>query len=201
MYYTYPIPGLKTASVTIYSNGQTMTANCGNVNVGGYYSGVIPVVTGSNNSGLDVACYADPSTVRVNQPVTWRAEVTGGVGSYTYTWTGSDGLGGTDSTAIKYYSSTGDKSAIVSVKSADGKTATRACSTSVTVRSASAAAPTQPVQQPVQQVQPNTNQNPNGLSAAALFSLKNVPWGWVAILIILVLFATVVYLIFNRPKI
>jgi Mg2+ and Co2+ transporter CorA len=31
--------------------------------------------------------------------------------------------------------------------------------------------------------------------------LKNVPWGWVAILIILVLFATVVYLIFNRPKI
>jgi hypothetical protein len=67
--------------------------------------------------------------------------------------------------------------------------------------SAAAAAPTQPVQQPVQQVQPNTNQNPNGLSAAALFSLKNVPWGWVAILIILVLFATVVYLIFNRPKI
>jgi hypothetical protein len=201
MYYTYPIPGLKTASVTIYSNGQTMTANCGNVNVGGYYGGVIPVVTGSNNSGLDVACYADPSTVRVNQPVTWRAEVTGGVGSYTYTWTGSDGLGGTDSTAIKYYTSTGDKSAIVSVKSADGKTATRACSTSVTVRSATAAAPTQPVQQPVQQVQPNTNQNSNGLSAAALFSLKNVPWGWVAILIILVLFATVVYLIFNRPKI
>ncbi len=201
VYYTYSNPGAKTANVTVYStNGQTATINCGTVNVAGYY-GAVPVVVGSTNAGLDVACYSDPSNVRVNQPVTWRAEVTGGVAPYTYTWTGADGLSGSENTVLKYYASTGDKSAIISIKSADGKTATRACSTSVTVRSASATAPVQQTQQPSSQVQPNTNQNSNGLSAAALFSLKNVPWGWVAILIILVLFATVVYLIFNRPKI
>lgn len=200
VYYTYANPGIKSATVTVYStNGQSVTQTCGTTNVGGYYQS--PVVIGNNNTGLDVACYADPTSVRVNQPVTWRAEVTGGLAPYTYTWTGSDGISGTDSTVLKYYASTGDKSAVVSIKSADGKTATRACSTSVSVRSATNTN-VQPVREPVrqpEQVQPN--ENANGLSAAALFSLKNVPWGWVAILIILILFATVVYLIFNRPKI
>ncbi len=201
VYYSYANPGPKTATVTVYStNGQSVTQTCGTTNVGGYYNG--SVITGSNNSGLDVACYADPTSVRVNQPVTWRAEVTGGAAPYTYTWTGSDGVSGTDSTVLKYYASTGDKSAIVSVKSADGKTATRACTTSVTVRGATNTT-VQPVREPVRtpEVQPTQNQTNEGLSASALFSLKNVPWGWVAILIIFVLFATVVYLIFNRPKI
>ena len=93
----------------------------------------------------------------------------------------------------------GEKSAIVTIRSADGKTATRACSTSLTVRgAATVATPKPPVKQPVVEAPKpqDTDQ-----SAAALFSLKNVPWGWVAILVILVLFATVVYLIFNRPKI
>jgi hypothetical protein len=203
MYYIYSNPGVKTASVTVYSNGQSVTQSCGTFNVAGYYgqyNQVVPVYTGiiNTNSGLDVACYVDPTTARINQPVTWRAEATAGVAPYTYSWSGSDSLSGSDSSNIKYYSTTGDKSAIVTIKSADGRTATRACSTSVTVRSASVAAPVQPAPQ---QVQPAPTQNNNGLSAAALFSLKNVPWGWVAILIILVLFATVVYLIFNRPKI
>jgi hypothetical protein len=204
VYYTYQTTGPKTASVTVYStNGQSMTQNCGTTNIGGYYAQAVPVYTGvayNNNNGLDVACYVDPTTARVNQPVTWRAEVTGGAAPYTYSWSGSDSLSGSDSSTIKYYSTTGDKSAIVTVKSADGRTATRACSTTATVRSASVAAPVRTVTPPVQ-VQPTQTQSNNGLSAAALFSLKNVPWGWVAILIILVLFATVVYLIFNRPKI
>lgn len=207
MYYIYSTPGVKTASVTVYSNGQSITQSCGTYNVGGgyynQYSQVVPVYTGTvnTNSGLDAACYVDPTTARVNQPVTWRAEVTGGIAPYTYSWSGSDNLSGSDSANIKYYSTTGDKSAIVTIKSADGRTATRACSMTATIRSASAAAPQ--VQQPAPQVQQPApaQQNSQGLSAAALFSLKNVPWGWVAILIILVLFATVVYLIFNRPKI
>ena len=41
----------------------------------------------------------------------------------------------------------------------------------------------------------------NAQSASSVFSLSNVPWGWVAVIIILVLFATVMYLLFNRPKI
>lgn len=207
-YYTYPNPGLKYAYVTVYSNGQSVSQNCGTINVGNYVYGTAYNSYNYNtninsNNGLDVACYVDPTTARINQPVTWRAEVTGGIAPYTYSWTGSDNLSGTDNVAIKYYSTTGNKSGLVTIKSADGRTATRACSTALTVRSATVApttpaAPVQPVVQPAPQPQ---QQQENGLSAAALFSLKNVPWGWVAILIILVLFATVAYLLFNRPKI
>lgn len=194
VYYTYPNPGVKYASVTVYSNGQSVTQNCGSANVGGYYyGGTTYIQNQNNNSGLDIACYSDPRTVTVNQPATWITEVTGGIAPYTYTWSGTNDLSGNTSSVIKYYGTTGSKSAIVTVRSADGRSETRACSTSVTVRSASAPAPT--VQAPAP-VQPD-----NSLSAAALFSLKNVPWGWVAILIILVLFGTVIYLIYNRPKI
>ncbi len=202
VYYTYSVPGPKTATVTVYSNGQSISQSCGFSNVGGYYNVATPVYTVSNNSGLDVACYVDPTTARINQPVTWRAEVTGGAAPYTYSWTGSDSLSGSENSVIKYYGTTGDKSAIVTIKSADGKTATRACSTSATIRSASSqVAPVKPAPPaPVQVQSPQTPDN-DGISAAALFSLKNVPWGWVAIIIILILFATVVYLIFNRPKI
>ncbi len=37
--------------------------------------------------------------------------------------------------------------------------------------------------------------------AASFFSLASIAWGWVALLIILVLFITVIYLIMNRHKI
>ena len=191
--FAYNSPGQKTATVTVTSGGQTVTATCLNsVNIGGYQNGY----PGTNN-GLDIGCFADPASAAVNQPVTWSAEASGGLAPYTYSWTGSDGLSGTQATVIKYYGTAGDKSAIVSVTSADGKTGTRSCTNSLSVHSAyRAPAPVQPAPQ----VQPQQNQD-NGLSAAALFSLKNVPWGWVAILVILVLFATVMYLLFNRTKI
>lgn len=206
VYRTYPYAGLKTASVTVYSNGQSMTQYCGSVNVGGYVYGTAYNSYNYNsninsNNGLDVACYVDPTSARINQPVTWRAEVTGGIAPYTYSWTGSNGVSGSDSSLIKYYDTVGEKNAIVTIRSADGKTATRACTTALTVRGTSTVAPAAPAR-PVQPViQPTNDQNNDSLSAATLFSLKNVPWGWVAILVILVLFATVVYLIFNRQKI
>ncbi len=200
---TYNNPGYKTATVTVYSNGQTTTQACStSVNVTGYNYNYQSTyynynnVYGSNNSGLNIGCYSDPQTASINQPITWSVEVTGGVGPYTYSWSGTDGLSGTGVSAIKYYNSYGEKSAIVSVTSADGKTGTRACSNTLNVRR-----PGGVVTQPAPtQVVPVQNQN-NGQSAAAFFSLQNIPWGWVAILIILVLFATIMYLIFNRPKI
>jgi ribosomal protein S28E/S33 len=192
-YRSYNNPGIKYASVTVWSDGQSVTQSCsGSVNVGGYYynTGV------TNNAGLDIACYSDPRTVTVNQPATWITEVTGGVAPYTYTWSGTDDLSGSGSSVIKYYGTTGNKTAVINVKSADGRSESRACSTSITVRSTSTGGGT---------VAPtnvdNDEDSDNGLSAAALFSLKNVPWGWVAILVILVLFGTIVYLIYNRPKI
>jgi hypothetical protein len=191
----YTNPGVKYATVTVYSNGQSITQACSTATVGGSYY-VQPIPVNTNNSGLDIACYSNPRTVTVNQPANWITEVTGGVGPYTYTWSGSDDLSGNTSSVSKYYSTAGNKSAIISVRSTDGRSETRACSTSVTVRSASTGGTTvEPAPAPTQ------DDSNNGLSAAALFSLKNVPWGWVAILIILVLFGTVIYLLFNKPKI
>ncbi len=151
-----------------------------------------PTYVSSNASGLQVGCYSDPSDARINQPVVWNVEVTGGAAPYTYSWTGSDGLTGTGATIIKYYESSGAKNAIVSVTSADGRSTTWACSNTVVVRGSGAAAPrTTPVVVPATPV----------LGASALFSLNNIPWGWVALLVILVLFATVMYLLFNKTKI
>ena len=193
---SYSNPGIKYASVTVWSGGQTVTQSCTNsVNVGGYYTTGYQYPVYNNNSGLDIACYSDPRTVSINQPATWITEVTGGIAPYTYTWSGTDDLSGNTSSVIKYYGTSGNKTAIITVKSADGRSETRACSTSITVRGAGSTTPAPTVDNG------NDDESDSGLSAAALFSLKNVPWGWVAILIILVLFGTVVYLLFNRPKI
>jgi hypothetical protein len=217
-YMAYYNPGTKTASVTVYSGGQSITVNCGSsvmVYSQQYYyqqppqTYVQPIVQpvyvgGNNNSGLDTGCFADPMNASINQPVTWSVEVTGGAAPYTYSWTGTDGLSGSSQSALMYYTSAGSKSAVVTVTSADGRTSTRACSNSITIHRRETGGnvePVQvqpPVQQPVQQPQDNQQ---GSLGAAALFSLNNVPWGWVAILVILVLFCTVMYLLFNRPKI
>lgn len=200
VYQRYNIPGPKYASVTVTSNGQSITQGCSNtVSVSAPIQPIYqtPVVVSSNNNSLDVGCFADPSTSRINQPVTWNVEVRGGLAPYVYSWTGSDGLNGSQSSIIKYYSSAGEKSAIVTVTSADGKNVTRACTNTASVRSNTVATRPASVQAKIQ----NPANNNNGLSASALFSLQNIPWGWIAILIILVLFATVMYLIFNREKI
>ncbi len=202
-YYNYQYPGYKTASVTVYSNGQTYTQGCSNgVSVSApivYAQPVpVPVYRSSNYNGLDVGCYADPSTASVNQPVTWNVEVTGGAGPYSYSWTGTDGLTGSAASIIKYYSSAGSKNAVVTVTSADGRNAVHACSNTVTVKSKAAPAP-----KPVVQTVPTPPQplQANPLPAASFFSLAYIPWGWVSVLVILVLLGAVLYLIFNKSKI
>ena len=215
---TYNTPGYKTATVTVTGNGQTVTQTCSNsVNVSGYNYGYgygyqnsyytntytnTNTLINTNNNGLNIGCYSDPNNASINQPITWTVEVTGGVGPYTYSWSGTDGISGSSETLIKYYSTSGEKNAVVSVSSADGKTGTRACSNTVNVRRpAGSTTVTAPVKTtPTTSTETKTTTDTNQ-SAAALFSLEHVPWGWIALLIILVLFATVLYLIFNRPKI
>ena len=227
IYDTYYYSGLKTAMVTVYSGGQSQSVNCSNsVSVYDMYAYQQPVyqqpVTYVQptiaynqpvNANLDIGCYADPTTAVANQPVTWSAEATGGQSPYTYSWSGSDGLSGSGSSITKYYSTSGDKSALVTVTSADGKTGTHACSNSLAVRNTSsqyAYAPRPAASQTTTQTTTTTTQpgqqqqatvTNTGQSAAAAFSLSGIPWGWVAVLVILILFATVIYLLFNRPKI
>ena len=251
--FTYNTIGTKSAYVIVTSNGQTTTSYCTNAvtiaanynynnNYSNNYGVTYPttyVVNQSNTANtLDIGCYVDPSSsVSINQPVTWSTEVTGGAAPYTYSWTGSDNLTGTQSSVIKYYSTSGSKNAIVTVTSADGKTGTRACSNAVAVRAAAGATvarntgttvaattgtrtvttittATTPASSNVSTQTTGTNgtngtnatanqngQNGSPLSASSIFSFDNVPWGWIAVLIILVLFGTVMYLLFNRQKI
>lgn len=198
---TYYDDGDKYARVVVRSGGRSVTERCDDevtiddrrYNNNTNYNQVVMYPTQTNT--LDIGCFADPASIRVNQPSTWTAEVVGGYGPYNYSWSGTDGMSGNQSSVVKYYSTTGDKSAVVTVTSADGKTGSRSCTNTVTVRSASQTTTPAPTK-----VTPATDDD-GGLSASALFSLKNVPWGWVAILVILVLFATVMYLLFNRTKI
>jgi hypothetical protein len=192
----YGTPGVKYASVTVYSsnNGQSVTQNCsGSVTVGvqngQYYN------NGNNTGNLQIACFADKNSARLGTSVTWAVEVTGGDGAnYNYSWSGSDGLSGSQSTAVTSYGTTGTKNATVAITSG-GYTASKLCGNSVYVTSGQTYTGGTTV------VTPPQNQNDDsGFSAASLFSLKNVPWGWVAILVILVLFSMVMYLLFTRRE-
>ena len=63
------------------------------------------------------SCSAAPSPVTVLQPVSWTSSATGGTGSYTYAWSGTDSLSGTASSLTKSYSTLGEKFATLSVTS------------------------------------------------------------------------------------
>jgi len=218
VYFNYNRPGVKYATVTVYSNGQYVTQGCNTVEVSYPYYNAYPVYQpvvvqqpvvyqtsyAVQNYDLDIGCFVDPTNAKVNQPVTWNAEVTGGVGPYRYSWSGSEGLSGAASSVIKFYDTPGTKSAIVTVTSADGRTGTRACSSALTVASAykaPAKAVVKATPAPTVQAQATSAAEASNVAAVSLFSLSNVPWGWVAVLVILVLFFTVLYLLFNRTKI
>ena len=46
---------------------------------------------------LNVTCYPSNSSIYQNGAITWYASVSGGNGSYSYTWSGTDGLAGSGS--------------------------------------------------------------------------------------------------------
>ena len=176
------------------SNGQSVTAQCTNtVTIGNGYN-----TTENTNGGLTVGCAADVATARIGQPVTWSVEAVGGNGNYTYAWSGTDGLAGSQTSVATTYESTGSKQAVVIVTSSSGQTASKSC-TPISVIGNGGGAGNGSGNTTVTPSNPNTNNS--GLSAASLFSLANIPWGWVAVLIILVLFGTVMYMLFNKNKI
>lgn len=83
-------------------------------------------------SALAGSCSPSPSSTYTTRSVTWTASMTGGSGSYTYSWSGSDSLSGSNSTVSKTYSSAGTKTASVYVVSGS-QSATISCSPSATI--------------------------------------------------------------------
>ncbi len=146
-----------------------------------------------NTPSLTVTCAVDPSTSLVNQPVTWTAGVTGGVAPYTYSWSGSGGLTGSQNSVTKNYSSVGNMSAVVIVTSADGLTSTHSCDNTLTVRGNRATFVPQQ-RAPAQTTTTTNNQN------AAAAGLSGVSWLWLALIIILLLIVTIIYLATTGEK-
>ncbi len=100
----YPLTGTKNALVTVTSGDKTKSASCSAV----VSEGVTPLV---------VSCSPSSSSIRKNSSVYWNSTVTGGKGSYLYSWSGTDGLSGSGSNVYKSYSYTGTKTATVTVYS------------------------------------------------------------------------------------
>jgi hypothetical protein len=73
-----------------------------------------------------VSCSVSPSSTTVNQPITFSAKASGGIGSYLYSW--SDACVGTSATCSDSFDVTGKKIATVKITSGS-QTASANCST------------------------------------------------------------------------
>jgi hypothetical protein len=103
---TYSTTGAKTAQVAVTSGGKTFYKDCGSVVVEKKQD---PVLTGS--------CSVDKSKVYVGDSVLWSSNVSGGNGSYTYSWSGGEGLTGSRAYVSKKYSTAGTKYGILTIRS------------------------------------------------------------------------------------
>lgn len=119
---TYTTAGFKFAYVRVYS-GDTYSAEiqCSNS------PRVRDYDNPDTNSNMRVTCEADDDTVPVNSRVEWTVTATSGKSPYTYEWSGSSGLTGTDKTISKRYTSNGTKSASVTVTDNSGDQRTVDC--------------------------------------------------------------------------
>jgi hypothetical protein len=90
------------------------------------------VQTQQVSAPLDASCYANPTSAYTGQTIYWNVSAFGSNGNYTYSWSGTDGLSGNSNTVAKIYSTSGAKTASVTVSSA-GQTITRVCSSAVSI--------------------------------------------------------------------
>lgn len=143
---SYIIPG-SWAGVWLASGGWFSFTNLQNLAPGAYdYRAMAEDPSGAESAWsawqpitlvtppVSASCSVSPASIYEGQSASWTASASGGNGSYTYSWTGTDGLTGSGSTASQPYSSAGAKSASVTVSSA-GLQKTVACSNTLTVNS------------------------------------------------------------------
>lgn len=81
-------------------------------------------------SPLIVSCSAEPSEVAKDASIEWKATASGGNNSFSYSWSGDDGLSGSSEKVTKTYSSAGLKKASVKITS-NGNEVTSSCQVTV----------------------------------------------------------------------
>lgn len=67
------------------------------------------------DGSLQVSCRAHPGQAGIGEDVLWSSTVSGPQGTYTYAWSGTDGLSGTLSQVFKQYQTTGTKTGSLAV--------------------------------------------------------------------------------------
>lgn len=81
---------------------------------------------------LTGSCTVSPVSILVGASSTWTAERSGGTGTYTYSWSGTDNLSGFNRVVTKSYTTAGIKTATVAITSGT-ETKTVPCSNSLLV--------------------------------------------------------------------
>lgn len=90
------------------------------------------VIVNIAGSPITASCSVSPISTLAGESVTWTAYPKGGTGSYSYSWSGTDGLTGDAQFVTPIYTSAGTKSASVTVTSGV-QNVTALCANSVTV--------------------------------------------------------------------
>lgn len=218
----YTTSGTKNATVTVKSDGQTIHRNCDSVEVDNDYDNDYNDnynydydYYDNNNGSLYVSCRVNVTFAPAGTRVVWEASVSGGSGNYKYDWRGTEGLHGTSRSISYSYNNAGQKTASVEVRSGSRRV-TQNCSNYLTV-----GVPTLSYTQPTTYYPATTYTAPKVITqtkvvekvvekvvaptstpqVASLFALQNVPWGWVAVLVIIILLITIIYLLANKTKI
>ncbi|HEY0010610.1 MAG TPA: CARDB domain-containing protein [Candidatus Paceibacterota bacterium] len=78
------------------------------------------------------SCSVSPTSITTGGSATWGASASGGNGSYTYSWNGTDSLSGSASSVSKSYATVGTKTGSVTITSGSQSTTVN-CSNSLTV--------------------------------------------------------------------
>lgn len=112
--------GTTSGSVTV-SPSQTTTYSVSCTGAGGSASASasVAIQASANNPSpggpLLASCRVSPSTAEVGETVAWTSTVSGGSGSYSYSWSGTDNLSGSASQISRAYTTTGQKTASLTV--------------------------------------------------------------------------------------
>lgn len=100
-------------------NPQSMNGDYGTISGSGSSGGYSSGSTQNRLAGspLSVSCASTKLNTTVGQPITWFSSVIGGIGSYAYTWNGTEGFSGNTSTITRAYATNGEKFATLSITS------------------------------------------------------------------------------------
>jgi hypothetical protein len=84
----------------------------------------------NNTQALDGSCVINPTTANINQDVSFGGSATGGNGSYSYSWTGTDGIYSSAQSFTGRFSNPGYKTITLTIR-AGSETITRSCGVNV----------------------------------------------------------------------